>query len=293
MGTGLSSHWVKGVLPSDYEELDRALMLLTPASFALDGVGPVSLSNNLAPIGDFSTHAPMPYSTMGIPENDGWYLATRMSGAWAGRAPGTYTFAIGSDDGYRVTVAGVVLLEHAPSQPFRHEAAAFVVRQGGLYPIVVEYFNGVEEGAIELSFAPGDVSLAGGVSAPVPAAFQLVPLADLYPPEALGESGADDAGAPSSPEDAGESSSPDDGGALDDASLGTPGDGAAGPVATATGASSGGPLDGEQWHGGGCSAGATEGSSSAWRDCGLAFLLVVVARSRRARVSGRGSANRS
>ena len=175
LGTGLSSYWVNGTIPSEYEELDSALSLLTPTSFALDGVGPVSLSNNLKPIGDFADHTPMPYSIDGIPEADGWYLASRMTGAWAARQPGTYTFAIGSDDGYRVTLAGIVLLNHPQSQPFRHEGASFIVSEAGLYPITVEYFNGVQEGAVELSFAPGEVALDVDVNAPVPSVFELVP----------------------------------------------------------------------------------------------------------------------
>jgi hypothetical protein len=272
LGTGLSSRWVNGTTPADYEELDEALSFLTPTSFTLDGVGPVSFSNNLKPIGDFADHTAMPYSVDGVPVASGWYLASRMTGAWAARQPGTYTFAIASDDGYRVTLAGVVILSHPQSQTFGHEATSFVVNEAGLYPITVEYFNGVQEGAIELSFAPGEVPLDAGVSGPVPSVFTLVPLGDLYPPSALAS--ADGGTAPASPVDGGDDASV----GAEDASV------AAAPSGGSGDTPGGGPsaVDDEHWHGGGCSLGAN-GASSGWLVSALALVFAASFRRYRAR----------
>jgi hypothetical protein len=272
VGTGISSRWVNGSDPANYEELDRALSYLTPESFLLEGVGPVSLSNDLAPIGDFATHAPMPYSTEGTPADTGWYLATRMTGAWAARKTGTYTFAIGADDGFRVTLAGTVLLEHAASQPFRRQAASFVVNEVGLYPIMVEYFNGVQEGAIELSVTSGEVPLLSE-TAPLSNVFQVVPVTDLYPPAALdgpdGGSGSRGGGS-SGTSDEGDAGAPlTPAGNLGDAS----------PEPTSSGdASESLPNDAnaserDQWHGGGCSLAVAR--DSGW--FGSVFAMLVAA----------------
>jgi hypothetical protein len=267
LGTGLSSQWVNGSKPADYEELDTALSFLTPTSFALDGVGPVSLSNNLKPLGDFANHMAMPYSVDGIPQANGWYLASRMTGAWAARQPGTYTFALGSDDGYRVILGGVVLLNHPQSQDFHHNAASFLVTEAGLYPITVEYFNGVEEGAIELSFAPGEVALDADVSAPVPSVFALIPLSDLYPPRALGSL---DGGVPSLLDGGTDDASS----AAEDASVVPPSDGSDVPE------DGGGARDDEHWHGGGCSLSHTV-AFPGW--LGTVVMLLLAASFRRSR----------
>ncbi len=248
-GSGLSSQWQNGTVAADYEELDRALTFITPSSFDLEGVGPVSFSNNLAPLGDFATHATMPYSPQGTPTANGWYLVTRMTGAWAARAAGTYTFAIASDDGYRVTLGGTVILNHPPAQSFRRAASSFIVTEAGLYPIVVEYFNEVEEGAVELSFTPGEVTLASP-NVPVPSSFELVPLSDLYPPSAMGES--INGGIAPAPEASG-----DDG------------------VAASSN---------ESWHGGGCTLGNDASTATpGWLATTCAILGGAIARWRRRR----------
>jgi hypothetical protein len=254
-GTGLSSQWQNGAVASDYEELDRALTFITPSSFDLEGVGPVSFSNNLAVLGDFATHATMPYSLQGTPTADGWYLVTRMTGAWAARAAGAYTFAIAADDGYRVTLGGTVILNHPPAQSFRRAATSFVVTEPGLYPIVVEYFNEVEEGAVELSFTPGEVML-DGPNVPVPSSFALVPLSDLYPPGALVETV--------------------------DGGLVTP-EGAA--------QDNGGSISGESWHGGGCAiTNEATSASPGWLATTCAIFGGALARWRR-RATKRTSQN--
>jgi MYXO-CTERM domain-containing protein len=142
------------------------------------------------------------------------------------------------------------------------------VNQAGLYPIQVEYFNGVEEGAIELSFAPGEVGVDAG--APVPSAFALVPLGDLYPPSALD---AEDAGAPAS---APEGGTDDASAGTEDASVGSASSGGSGEPPTG-----GSPLDDEHWHGGGCSLGANV-ASPGWLGGVVALLLATSLRRRRA-----------
>ena len=258
-GTGLSSQWVNGTIASDYQELDRALTFITPAAYELDGVGPVSFSNDLAILGDFSTHTTMPYSLHGTPAANGWYLATKMTGEWAAREAGTYTFAIGADDGYRVTLGGLPILSHPPAQSFRRAAASFTVTEPGLYPIVVEYFNEVEEGVVELSFATGDVAIDSAF-VPLPSSFELVPLKDLYPPDAIDQTATADAGAGASASS----------------------DGGASGSSGATRAPDATSPAGESWHGGGCAVGVARSSvTPSWAAGVAALLLGAMARLRR------------
>ena len=195
---------------------------------------------------------------------------------WVARQTGTYTFAVGADDGFRLTLAGIVLLVHAPAQPFRREAASFVVSEAGLYPIVVEYFNGVEEGAIQLSFAPGEVGLQFA-TAPLPSTFQLVPLHDLYPPDALDSLDGGEPGPDAGTSDP--STSPGFGGASTSVD---PGD--ASPGATAPGdvpLSDGDVPDGAHWHGGGCALSAADRPRPDWLASVPGLFLAAFARRRR------------
>jgi hypothetical protein len=83
-------------------------------------------------------------------------------------------------------------------QSFRRATVVVSVDRPGLIPVEIDYFNGIQEGRVELAMAPGDVAVVNPY-APPPAAFGLVPATDLYPLDALdlGDGGGSpDAGAP-------------------------------------------------------------------------------------------------
>lgn len=80
-------------------------------------------------------------------------------------APGTYIFKINSNDGVRVTIAGLKVHEndgvHADEMS---DPIPFVVEQPGWYELVVDYFQKKGTSALQLFWKP-----PGGAEAPVPA----------------------------------------------------------------------------------------------------------------------------
>lgn len=220
-GSGLASEWASQDTPADFASLDLALPLLKlPGAVELDSLGPISLSNFIKPIGDFSTHAAMPFSATGTPSGGGQNIVARMHGEWAVRAPGIFTLAVGSDDGYRLLLQGATVLDYPMPQTFKRAAVSLEVTQAGLYDIELDYFNGVQEGAVEMSFALGAVGLVSP-TAPVPNVFVLVPCPDLYPPpQPAGDAGAGDASEDASTDgptpDAADDAPTDDGAAPSD-----------------------------------------------------------------------------
>ena len=238
-GTGLWSRWATAPQGS-FNELDTALTFLSsPSAIRVDGVGPINLSNFLAPLGDFPQHGNMPFSPLGQPSAGGQFVVGSMQGWWAARSAGIYSLGLGCDDGFRVQIAGLDVLDHAPSQAFRRVRTVLNIATPGLYAIRVDYFNGVEEGAIELSIADGDVAIVSPTSA-LPQSFALVPREDLYPFDSVvaADAGADlanpwsDAAAPVG-----------DGG-----SSGDPGEALAAD-----------PLSEKAWRGGGCQSAPCDG----------------------------------
>lgn len=80
-------------------------------------------------------------------------------------APGTYIFKVNSNDGVRVTIAGLKVHEndgvHADEMS---DPIPFVVEQPGWYELVVDYFQKKGTSALQLFWKP-----PGGAEAPVPA----------------------------------------------------------------------------------------------------------------------------
>lgn len=79
--------------------------------------------------------------------------------------PGTYVFHVNSNDGVRVTIAGVKMHEndgvHADELS---DPIPFVVDQAGWYELTVDYFQKKGTSALQLFWTP-----PGGAQAPVPA----------------------------------------------------------------------------------------------------------------------------
>jgi hypothetical protein len=197
-GTGLAVRWNQQLNPAAFMTLDGALGLVDQPGFVdLAGVGPLVFTNGLKAIGDFqSQQVLMPFSPGSSPAGNGQYIVARMVGAWAARSAGTYTVAAGFDDGARVIIGGLTVVSFAAPTSFQRQAGSVIAAAPGLYPIVIEYYNTIQEGAVEVSIAPGEVTLASAQQA-LPAAFQLVPQSDLYPLSAIGDAGSGtDGGAP-------------------------------------------------------------------------------------------------
>jgi hypothetical protein len=79
--------------------------------------------------------------------------------------PGTYVFHVNSNDGVRVTIAGIKTYEndgvHADEMS---DPIPFVVDQPGWYELAVDYFQKKGTSALQLFWTP-----PGGAQAPVPA----------------------------------------------------------------------------------------------------------------------------
>lgn len=79
--------------------------------------------------------------------------------------PGTYVFHVNSNDGVRVTIAGIKTYEndgvHADEMS---DPIPFVVDQAGWYELAVDYFQKKGTSALQLFWTP-----PGGTQAPVPA----------------------------------------------------------------------------------------------------------------------------
>ena len=107
--------------------------------------------------------------------------ALRLRGWFAVRAPGTYTFAWGHDDGMAFDVGNVPVFAFPDGTAPRVDRRALHFSAAGLYPFQLDWFDSIGGALIDWYVAPGehpDGPLAD-------AGFALFPTADLYPSGAL------------------------------------------------------------------------------------------------------------
>lgn len=105
----------------------------------------------------------------------------RLRGWFAVRAPGTYTFAWGHDDGMAFDVGPVAVFAYADGTAPRVDRRALRFAAPGLYPFQLDWFDSIGGALIdwyvtEGEHPDGDLAAAG---------FRLFPTADLYPSGAL------------------------------------------------------------------------------------------------------------
>jgi len=105
----------------------------------------------------------------------------RLRGWFAVRAPGTYTFAWGHDDGMAFDVANVPVFSYFDGTAPRVDRRVLRFTAAGLYPFQLDWFDSIGGALIDWYVAEGEHP-DGDLAA---AGFRLVPTGDLYPSGAL------------------------------------------------------------------------------------------------------------
>lgn len=118
-------------------------------------------------------------SLSGTAVSEGFSLVLRMSGLIAIEQAGVVEFAVGSDDGFRLTIGGQVVSEFAGNRAFGFTSGALNFEEAGLYPIELVYYAN-NEARSGLEFYS---SIPGGVDSGAPASgLSIVPTGVLYVP---------------------------------------------------------------------------------------------------------------
>lgn len=199
-GRGVPVRWVHGYFPGHPFHIDDARDLLDGVSFAPAferwcGTLPyIDLGNRTtndsqgrgaptllcAPFLDATQSAMVTCRSLPqVPAGRYWTnggAAMRARGAIAIRAPGVYTFAWGHDDGVSFRIGRTPIYEFPDGTGARVDTASVRFSEAGLYPFVLEWFDGIGGAIIDWYVAPGEHPAASFASAP----FTLVPTEDLF-----------------------------------------------------------------------------------------------------------------
>lgn len=105
--------------------------------------------------GDFDVDLSMPFSAEGEPGGDGQLIAMRSIGLIRVEEAGPRTFAIRSDDGFRLRIAGSTVLEHTGLQVPRAATRVVTFEEPGRYEFELLYFENLHDAILEWSSAPG------------------------------------------------------------------------------------------------------------------------------------------
>ena len=118
-------------------------------------------------------------SLSGTSVSEGFSLVMRMSGLIAIERAGVVQFAVGSDDGFRLTIGVALVSEFTNNRAFGFSSAALNFEEPGLYPIELVYYAN-SEARSGLEFYS---SIPGGVDSGAPASgLSIVPTGVLYVP---------------------------------------------------------------------------------------------------------------
>ena len=133
-------------------------------------------------ISDFPGARPLPFSSLaGSPKagND-QNIAMRVRGYLNVRSAATYTFGLQADDGYRLSIGGVLILQSTVTGASLHDSRQVQFTGPGLYPLELVYFQQTGPGVLALASSPRvDVEVAATPTA-LPASFQLVGASELF-----------------------------------------------------------------------------------------------------------------
>jgi hypothetical protein len=199
-GTGVPARWVRGHFPGFPFHIDDARDLLdgTAVLPAFDlwcgalpyiDLGNRSTNDSLGRGAPVMLCAPFLSATESseftcralpaVPRGRYWRnggAALRARGGLAVRAPGVYTFAWGHDDGVSFRIGATRVYEFADGTGPRVDVARVRFEAAGLYPFVLEWFDGIGGAVIDWYVSPG-VRTAEEFSN---FTFALVPTEDLY-----------------------------------------------------------------------------------------------------------------
>lgn len=85
-----------------------------------------------------------------VPELDPHYCSIRWTGILNAPEAGTYTFSAQVDDGIRVWVGGVLVIDNWQLNDDAHSEGKITMKANTPYNLKVEYFNGLVEGEVRL-----------------------------------------------------------------------------------------------------------------------------------------------
>jgi outer membrane protein OmpA-like peptidoglycan-associated protein len=133
-------------------------------------------------VSDFPNAQPLPFSSLaGSPKagND-LNIAMRVRGYLNVRSAATYTFGVQADDGYRLSIGGILILQSTVTGASLHDSRQVQFTGPGLYSLELVYFQQTGPGVLALASSPRvDVEVSATPTA-LPASFKLVDSADLF-----------------------------------------------------------------------------------------------------------------
>ena len=133
-------------------------------------------------VADFSGAQPLPFSSLpgAAQPGNNQNIAMRVRGYLNVRSAATYTFGVQADDGYRLSIGGILISQSTATGASLHDSRQVQFTGSGLYPIELVYFQQTGPGVVALARAPGiDVEVSSTPTA-LPASFKLLDPADLF-----------------------------------------------------------------------------------------------------------------
>lgn len=131
---------------------------------------------------DFPGAQPLPFSSLaGSPKagND-QNIAMRVRGYLNITSAATYTFGVQADDGYRLSIGGILILQSTVTGASLHDSRQVQFTGPGLFSLELVYFQQTGPGILALARAPRvDVEVTATPTA-LPASFQLVDSSELF-----------------------------------------------------------------------------------------------------------------
>jgi len=141
-------------------------------------------------LGDFAVNKPFPYCPDGTPTGDGTFFAGHLWGWLIFQEPGTITIQVGSDDGFRLYLAGRVAMQTPQPRPFRRTRVVVQATADGFYRFDLYYYENLDKANLELSYAEGDLGDAYDTTQALPAGVaSLMPAERFAPPQTFPDGG--------------------------------------------------------------------------------------------------------
>lgn len=149
-------------------------------SFTIGGVN--FRNGDSKTVTDFSGAQPLPFSSLaGAPrQGNDQNIAMRVRGYLNVRSPASYTFGVQADDGYRLSIGGILISQSTATGASLHDSRQVQFSGAGLYPIELVYFQQIGPGVVALARSPSlDVEVTSTPTA-LPASFKLLDTTDLF-----------------------------------------------------------------------------------------------------------------
>lgn len=133
-------------------------------------------------VSDFAGVQPLPFSSLAGAAKQGndQNIAMRVRGYLNVRGAATYTFGVQADDGYRLSIGGILISQSTVTGTSLHDSRQVQFTAPGLYPLELVYYQQIGSAVIALSRAPGEDVEVSSTPTELPASFQLLDAADLF-----------------------------------------------------------------------------------------------------------------